>query len=286
MTGTNIIDAQRFLPDDIAPQLRFLGGGDNNNYNNENNNQQQQQQQQQQGNDQNYNSYVNGSALYSEFNASLFLGTVAFCVLVTFSVIVRIKCHRRSERKRKRLGISRSSYRRRNKLSISSSFDEDDDEFITDQEIRRFILPSKQEKSIQEAAKVVRCDRETDRIMDLCRPFWLQAFVGGICDVLNTALVGKALGVEALSIYYIVTVPTSFSETIIDAVLETVSSLGGQSIGVGSYKLTGQYCQISIILVRICFKNLSITYYFNAYREFPSVIQNLLFFTKNMSLRV
>jgi hypothetical protein len=173
-------------------------------------------------------------------------------------VILRIKCHRKSERKRKRLGISRSSVRRKKKLSISNSFDEEDDGIVTDEEIRRFILPSKIEKSMEEAAKVVRCDRETDRIMNLCRPFWLQAIVSGICDVLNTALLGRALGVDALAIYYIVNVPTSFTDTIISAVLDTVSSLGGQSIGVGSYKLTGQYCQITIILVRIFLNTLRI----------------------------
>jgi len=89
--------------------------------------------------------------------------------------------------------------------------------------------------------------------MDLCKPFWTEAFVSGICDVLNSALVGKTLGVDSLSIYYIVTVPTAFTETIISAVLETISSLGGQSVGVGSYKLTGQYCQISIILYTILY---------------------------------
>ena len=246
MTGIDNIDVQIHLSDKAAQEPRLLGGNNNgDNYNYQNNNQQQQQ-----GNNQNYNNYVNGYEFFTDFNSFLFVGTIAYCVLVAFSVIIRVKCHRRSERKRKRLGISRASFRRKNKLSISNSFDEDDDELVTDEEIRRFVLPSKQEKSMQEAAKVVRCDRETDRIMDLCRPFWLQAIVSGICDVLNTALVGKALGVEALSIYYIVTVPTSFTETIISAVLDTVSSLGGQSIGVGSYKLTGQYCQISIILVR------------------------------------
>lgn len=237
--------------------FRFLDGNNNNqNYNQNNaqdNNNKNNNQQQQQGDNQNYNNYVNVNALNVNFNVSMFTSTIAFCALVTLLVIFRIKCHRRSERKRKRLGISRSSVRRNQKNSITNSFDEDDDNIVTDEEIRRFILPSKKEKSIQEAAKVVRCDRETERIMDLCKPFWLQAFVSGICDVLNTALVGKTLGVDALAIYYIVTVPTSFTDTIVSAVLGTVSSLGGQSIGVGSYKLTGQYCQISIILYTLLF---------------------------------
>ena len=97
--------------------------------------------------------------------------------------------------------------------------------------------------------------------MDICRPFWISSFVSGIADVINTVLLGKELGVDALAIYYIATVPTAFSDTIIWAVLDTVTSLGGQAIGVGSYKLTGQYCQISIILVRTCDACCSFLYY-------------------------
>jgi Na+-driven multidrug efflux pump len=62
-------------------------------------------------------------------------------------------------------------------------------------------------------------------------------------------MIGRSLGIDALAIFYIVEVPVAFTDTIISALLETVSTLGGQSIGVGSYKLTGQYCQISIIMV-------------------------------------
>ena len=248
MVGYSDNGASRLdFPAETTHGLRFLNGGNNNNNNNNNNNQD--------GNNQNYNNYNNGNAFYADFDFQLLAGTIGFCVLVTLLVIMRVSCHKRSERRRRRLGISKSNVRRSRKRSITNNLEDGDDNIVTDEEIRRFILPSKQEKSIEEAAKVVRCDRETDRIMDLCRPFWLQAIVSGICDVVNTALLGRYLGVDALAIYFIVTVPTSFTETIIEAVLDTVSSLSGQSVGVGSYKLTGQYCQISIILVRIHTKN-------------------------------
>jgi hypothetical protein len=234
--GSNIDDPQRLLRDAVQG-LRFLGNNDNNNNNN---------------NNQNDNYYYGGNMFsYGSLDLMLLVGTIAFCVAVALIVFFRIKCYKRSERKRKRLGISRASVRQRNKHSVSNSFEDEDDGFVTDKEIQRYILPSKQQKAYEDAANVMKCDKETNRIMKLCKPFWMQAIVSGVCDVLNTALLGRALGVNALAIYFIVTVPTTFTDTIISAVLETISSLGGQSIGVGSYKLTGQYCQISLILVRI-----------------------------------
>ena len=270
--SSNIDGPLGLLPGGAVQGFRFLGGdndnnnnnqnNNNNNQNNNNNNNNKDNNQNNNNNNQNnnYSNYSNTVVLYANAKASLFTGTIAFCSVAILLVIFRIKCHRRSERKRKRLGISRSNIHRKKKISVTNTFEEEDDNgLVTDEEIRRFILPSKTEKSMVEAANVVRCDRETDRIMKLCRPFWLQAIVSGICDVLNTALLGRALGVNALAIYYIVNVPTSFTDTIISTVLDTVSSLGGQSIGVGSYKLTGQYCQISIILVRIfCLNTLRI----------------------------
>uniref|UniRef100_A0A7S4EGS3 Uncharacterized protein n=1 Tax=Pseudo-nitzschia australis TaxID=44445 RepID=A0A7S4EGS3_9STRA len=241
-----------------AQGLRFLGGGNNNNNNNNNNNQNQRQRQQndQYGNNENNNMNYdsnnnwNGNASYKDFNPALFAGTICFCAFVTLVVVLRMRLHRRTVNRRKRLGLPPVS---REKRKRSKSGDNQDENIITDEEIHRYVLPSKQEQSVKEASKVFRYDRETERIMDLCKPFWTEAFVSGICDVLNSALVGKTLGVDSLSIYYIVTVPTAFTETIISAVLETISSLGGQSVGVGSYKLTGQYCQISIILYTILY---------------------------------
>ena len=96
-------------------------------------------------------------------------------------------------------------------------------------------------------------DKESKRIMALCKPFWLSAFVTSICSVLTASLIGHSLGIDALTIFYVVEVPTSFTYTVISAILETISTLCGQSIGVGSYKLTGQYCQISVILFTLLY---------------------------------
>ena len=227
--------------------LRFLGGNNNNNNNNSNNQNQNNNNQNNNNNNNNNNNQNNqgySAYDYDPFNASLFTGTAIFCFTSLLFVIIRIRCNQRKQTRRKRLGLSPKG--RQNKS--------DDGDVISDEEIRRYIRPDKQEQSMQEAARVVRCDRETARIMDICRPFWFQAAVSGTCDVIIAALLGKVLGVDALAIYYIVTVPTTITETFISAVLETISSLGGQSIGVGSYKLSGQYCQISIVLVRTCVK--------------------------------
>ncbi len=237
--GREMVIQQRELPEGDFEVLRFLGGNNNNNNNQNNNNN---------NNNSNSNNYSTNNQSYNansydSFNSSLFVGTVGFCLASLFLVMIRIKCHRRNQTTRKRLGMSRS--RRKGESKEVS----DNASVVTDEEILRYIRPDKQEQSMKEAARVVRCDKETGRIMAICRPFWFQAAVSGVCDIFTTALLGKAIGVDALAIYYIVSVPTSFTETIISAILETVSSLGGQSIGVGSFKLTGQYCQISIILV-------------------------------------
>ena len=180
----------------------------------------------------------------------LFFGTAAFCLLVMLFMVFRIKNYRRKERHLTRLGFDPKGPRKKKHSTTDTPKGDRDSNLLTDEELKKFILPMKEEESLHEAAKVVRCDKETGRILDICKPYWLSSFVSAVASVVNTALVGKVLGLDALAIYYIVTVPPALTGTIIWAVLETVSSLGGQAIGAGSYKLTGQYCQISIILVR------------------------------------
>ena len=212
--------------------LRLLGGENNNNKN--------------QGNNNNQGNYY----LDASFNQDLFSATAAFCLVTVLILICRIKTYRRRERRRIRLGYGPKVPRKKKHNDGDSPSGGGQNELLTDEELKKYILPLKEEESNHDAARVARFDKETQRILNICKPYSISAVVSAIASIINTALIGKQLGLDALAIYYIVAVPTSLTGTIIWAVLETVSSLGGQAIGAGSYKLTGQYCQISIILVR------------------------------------
>ena len=252
---------------------RYLGGGDNDddnnnsndndndngnnnngNYNNGNNN----------NNNGNYNNNYNNNngSSYSEqytttgFNVWLFTGTALFCMIMFLYILLRIKYHRRRTNNENRIklgggsgnsGGSRGSTSK-TKTSSSSSNNKKRQQ-ISDEEIYKYVLPIKKENSYNEAFYIIKNDIETKRILKLCKPFWFDALIASICDIISASLIGRGLGVDALAIYYIVGVPTTFTLTLIESILSTISTLGGQSIGVGSYKLTGQYCQISIVLV-------------------------------------
>jgi hypothetical protein len=224
-------------------RYRYLGGGGNNNNNNYNNN-----------NDDDYYGHYSGynknsknSGAADEFNAWLFIGTALFCLMMFLYIIIRIKCHRRRENKRIKLGEPSLHVLKRSRRRTKSQ--SQDDNLISEDEIHKFVLPTKKENSYDEALHILKYDKETERILKLCKPFWFDAFIASVCDIVTASFIGRGIGVDALAIYYVVEVPTTFTSTLIGAVLSTVSTLGGQSIGVGSYKLTGQYCQISIVLV-------------------------------------
>ena len=186
---------------------------------------------------------------YSQFNVGLLVFTILFCVATTLYVTIRLKWHRKRQTKRRKLGMPSLHTEKRTRSNVINPKNTSDNNMITDEEIHKYVLPVTTSNSYDEAMKLLRYDTESKRIMKLCKPFWVDAAVSSVCDICNASMIGRGLGVDALAIYYVVEVPTTFTYTIISAVLETVSTLGGQSIGVGSYKLTGQYCQISIVLV-------------------------------------
>jgi len=188
---------------------------------------------------------------YSNFNVGLLVGTIFLCLAITIYVIIRIKCHRHRQTKRMKLGMPSIHTAKRTRSTKKK--DTSDDNMISEAEIHKYVLPVTTTNSYDDAMKMLRYDNESIRIVKLCKPFWIDAAVSSVCDILNASMIGRGLGVDALAIYYVVEVPTTFTYTIISAVLETVSTLGGQSIGVGSYKLTGQYCQISIVLYTILY---------------------------------
>ena len=241
---------------------RYLGGGDNDDDNNNSNNNSNNNNGNGTNNNGNYNYNNNSGSSYSEqytttgFNVWLFTGTALFCMIMFLYILLRIKYHRRRTNNENRIklggsGGSRGNSRGSNTKTSSSSSSSNNKkrQQISDEEIYKYVLPIKKENSYNEAFYIIKNDIETKRILKLCKPFWFDALIASICDIISASLIGRGLGVDALAIYYIVGVPTTFTLTLIESILSTISTLGGQSIGVGSYKLTGQYCQISIVLV-------------------------------------
>lgn len=100
---------------------------------------------------------------------------------------------------------------------------------------------------------VAEWDVETKRILRLSTPYCTQAFVTGITDTINLAVIGRRIGTPELSAFVVVNLLVVLTSEFVGGLHEALASLCSQAIGAGNKKLAGQYCQIVFILYTIFF---------------------------------
>lgn len=96
-------------------------------------------------------------------------------------------------------------------------------------------------------------DIETRRILRLSTPYCTQAFVTGMTDTINLAVIGRKIGTPELSAFVIVNLLVVLTSEFVGGLHEALASLCSQAIGAGNKKLAGQYCQIVLVLYTLFF---------------------------------
>lgn len=91
-------------------------------------------------------------------------------------------------------------------------------------------------------------DYEMRRIVQLCVPYSITALLEGVVDTIIVALVAQYLGTEAVAAFTIVQLILGLTSEFLGGILGTEATLCSHAIGVGNYKLAGQYVQVSMIL--------------------------------------
>lgn len=101
-------------------------------------------------------------------------------------------------------------------------------------------------------------DTQTKQLLKLFLPYSLQAIIEGIFEIIDLALIGSFLGVQAANVWVIVGILLEFTSCFNYGFAEAVGTLAPQATGAGNKDLAGRYLQLSII--------------FYTFGNFPSVI--------------
>ena len=99
---------------------------------------------------------------------------------------------------------------------------------------------------------IVKCDRETNRLMVLGGPFTVAAVAEAFFDAVTLAVVSNYLGVDALSAFVIVNLLIGITDTFIKGVADALNTVCSHAIGAENYALAGQYVQIAMVLYILC----------------------------------
>ena len=99
---------------------------------------------------------------------------------------------------------------------------------------------------------IVKCDRETNRLMVLVGPFTVDAVSGAFFGAVTLAIVSHYLGVDALSAFVIVNLLIGMTDTFVGGVADSLNTVCSHAIGAENYSLAGQYVQIAMVLYILC----------------------------------
>jgi len=99
---------------------------------------------------------------------------------------------------------------------------------------------------------IIKCDRETNRLMVLGGPFTVAAVSEAFFDAVTLAVVSNYLGVDALSAFVIVNLMIGITDTFIKGVADALNTVCSHAIGAENYALAGQYVQIAMVLYILC----------------------------------
>ena len=99
---------------------------------------------------------------------------------------------------------------------------------------------------------IFRLDKETRRIWRLILPFTASALVENVTELINLALVSKALGTNAILAWIMVDTVMGTTATFTGGCLETITSLGSMAYGAGNYLQVGHYVKTSFLIYVLC----------------------------------
>ena len=105
---------------------------------------------------------------------------------------------------------------------------------------------------------VLKPDKETRRIWRLSLPLMACALVENVTGLISLALVGRALGTNAVIAWIMVDTVMGTTATFTGGSLEAITSLGSMAYGAGNYVLVGQYVKTSYLIYVVCELPLSI----------------------------
>ena len=105
---------------------------------------------------------------------------------------------------------------------------------------------------------VIKPDIETRRIWRLFLPLTACALVENVTGLISLALVGRALGTNAVIAWVMVDTVMGTIATFASGSLESITSLGSMAYGAGNYVLVGQYVKTSYLIYVVCELPLSI----------------------------
>ncbi len=97
-------------------------------------------------------------------------------------------------------------------------------------------------------AYVANWDEENKAIFKLAAPLTVSSLSYAIFDAISTALISRYLGSEVLSAYIVTNLLIGLSDTFINGVGDALGAVCSHAIGMGNYKLAGQYVQIGAIV--------------------------------------
>lgn len=90
-------------------------------------------------------------------------------------------------------------------------------------------------------------DGESRRIVKLGIPLTLSAFAGSVFETITVVLVAQYLGTKDLTAYVVNDLLVGLSDTFITGVQQSLNTVCSHAVGMGDYKLAGQYVQISSV---------------------------------------
>jgi len=99
---------------------------------------------------------------------------------------------------------------------------------------------------------IMKCDRETNRLMSLGGPFTVAAVSESFFDAVTLALISNYLGVDSLSAYILVNLLIGLSDEFMGGIANSLDIVCSHAIGAENYSLAGQYVQIVMVIYILC----------------------------------
>jgi Na+-driven multidrug efflux pump len=111
-------------------------------------------------------------------------------------------------------------------------------------------------------SQIVKCDKETQRILRLGGPFTISTVSEAGFDAIILALVSKYLGVEALSAAIVSHLLIGLTDTFVKGIAGALDTLCPHAIGTENYNLAGEYVQIAMVMYIIISLPISVLWWF------------------------
>ena len=110
-------------------------------------------------------------------------------------------------------------------------------------------LDTQQKQSfLDKVLEVTDYEIESHKLVELFLPYSVQSAVYAFFGLINVAVIGFYLGVQAANVYIVVGMLSEFTSTFTYGFSSAIGTLAPQADGAGNRTLAGQYLQMSIVL--------------------------------------